>query len=431
MGLSTTLASGAHAVIGDFTILKSMGLLIGAFVAYSWAIYYINAFKINRLGGPAPRITSWFPWSLDSVYEFITTNLENKAMEFWLRVFQRFGHKKNPYTIEAYMAGQRLILTADVENIKAILATQFGDFGKGEQFNKDWHEFLGDSIFSTDGEKWKDSRQLIRPQFAKDRLSDIDTFEKHCEVLVPMLAGSSDGSTVDVADLFFKFTLDAATDFLLGKSVDSLHGDTTGFAEAFNHAQHIQAIVARAGPLNWIVPRKQFRKDMKLINKFCDQYIDATLQLNPEELEKTSKSAEGYTFLHALAGYTKNRVMLRDQLVAVLLAGRDTTACTLSWLFYELSIAPEKYAKLREEILATVGPEAQPNYEQLKSMKYLQVSDCTSLYVPCFLTDENLALHERNTPPLPNCAVQFAHGTQGLYTPPWRRSRRISTHRCP
>jgi len=39
----------------------------------------------------------------------------------------------------------RLILTADEENIKAILATQFGDYGKGAQFNSEWHDFLGDS----------------------------------------------------------------------------------------------------------------------------------------------------------------------------------------------------------------------------------------------------------------------------------------------
>lgn len=372
MGLATEAAAVAHDVIGDLTPLKTTGLLLGAFVVYSWLRYFYNSAKIARLGGTSPRRTSWYPWSIDSVYKAIKMNLANQGMQFWIEGFSTIGHKKNPYTIEAYMASQRLILTADVENIKAILATQFQDFGKGEQFNKDWHEFLGDSIFTTDGQKWHDSRQLIRPQFVKDRLSDIQTFEKHCEILVPMLGGSANGATVDAADLFFKFTLDAATDFLLGKSVDSLHADTTGFAQAFNHAQHIQAMVARAGPLNWIIPRKQFRKDMKLINHFCDQYIDATLSLSDVELEKTTKSDDGYTFLHALAGFTKNRTVLRDQLVAVLLAGRDTTACTLSWLFYELSIAPEKYTKLRREILTTCGPDGQPTYDQMKSMKYLQ-----------------------------------------------------------
>jgi cytochrome P450 len=369
MGLATTIVED---VIGELTPLKITGLVIGAYITYTYTIYFIASAKIRRLGGTAPRRQSWAPLGLDSLYEAIQSNLRHEAIDFWLKGFKSWGHPQNPYTFEAYMANQRLILTADVDNIKAILATQFQDFGKGEQFNKDWHEFLGDSIFTTDGQKWHDSRQLIRPQFIKDRLSDIEIFEKHCQILVPMLGGN--GEIVDAADLFFKFTLDAATDFLLGKSVDSLHHDNTGFADAFNHAQHVQSMVARAGPMNWLIPRKVFRKNIKLINSFCDQYIDSALSLSPEELEKTTKSEEGYTFLHALAGYTRDRKILRDQLVAVLLAGRDTTACTLSWLFYELSNYPEKVAKLRQEILDTVGPEGIPSYENLKSMKYLQVS---------------------------------------------------------
>ncbi|KAK7948321.1 cytochrome P450 [Apiospora aurea] len=37
----------------------------------------------------------------------------------------------------------------------------------------------------------------------------------------------------------------------------------------------------------------------------------------------------------------------------ILLAGRDTTAGTLSWAFYELAAYPEKWARLREEVLST------------------------------------------------------------------------------
>ena len=67
--------------------------------------------------------------------------------------------------------------------------------------------------------------------------------------------------------------------------------------------------------------------------------------------------------------------MLRDQLVAVLLAGRDTTACTLSWLFYELSKHPQVVKKLRQEVQDVVGIEGSPvpTYESLKGMRYLQV----------------------------------------------------------
>jgi cytochrome P450 len=115
-----------------------------------------------------------------------------------------------------------------------------------------------------------------------------------------------------------------------------------------------------------------FYDSIKTINDFVSTFIDRALALSPKELEEKSNHNEGYTFLHAIAGYTRDRDMLRDQLVSVLLAGRDTTACTLTWVIYHLSIDPAITAKLRQEILSTVGSERQPTYDDLKNMKYLQ-----------------------------------------------------------
>jgi cytochrome P450 len=110
-----------------------------------------------------------------------------------------------------------------------------------------------------------------------------------------------------------------------------------------------------------------------VINEFVTPYIEQALRLSPEELATKTKSEEGYTFLHALASFTRDRKVLRDQLVAVLLAGRDTTASTLSWTFYELARHPQVVKKLREEIIEHVGLERPPTYSDLKNMKYLQV----------------------------------------------------------
>jgi cytochrome P450 len=63
--------------------------------------------------------------------------------------------------------------------------------------------------------------------------------------------------------------------------------------------------------------------------------------------------------------------VIRDQIIAVLLAGRDTTAATLSWTFHELGHHPGVYARLRQEILSIVGPDRTPTYDDLKNMKYL------------------------------------------------------------
>ena len=205
-------------------------------------------------------------------------------------------------------------------------------------------------------------------------MSDLHTFETHFQALLPLLEGSQPGSTVRIDDLFFRFTLDAATDFLLGDSVDSLKNPAAEFAHAFAEVQHVQAIIARAGPAQALVPKKGFYKSLKVLNAFVEKYIDQALALPPSELEAKTKSDQGYTFLHALASYTRDRTVLRDQLVAILLAGRDSTAVTLSWLFYSLSQHPEVVAALRQEITATLGsnPAIQPTYEHLKSMRYLQ-----------------------------------------------------------
>lgn len=229
-------------------------------------------------------------------------------------------------------------------------------------------------IFTTDGDLWHNSRQLIRPQFIKDRVSDLHTFETHVQILLSKLEGSLPGETIRIDDLFFRFTLDAATDFLLGDSVNSLENPKAEFAHAFAEVQHVQAIIARAGPAQALVPKKGFHKGLKVLNAFVEKYIDQALALPPSELEAKTKSDQGYTFLHALASYTRDRTVLRDQLVAVLLAGRDTTAVTLSWLFYSLSQHPDVVSTLRREIHTTLGadPATKPTYEHLKSMRYLQ-----------------------------------------------------------
>ena len=298
--------------------------------------------------------------------------------------------------MEAVPGGRRVVFTADPENIKAILATQFNDYGKGEPFHNEWKDFLGDSIFTTDLDMWHDSRQLIRPQFIKDRVSDLGIFEEHIQILIRQIKKNglkldgNQGKELEVSDLFFRYTLDAATHFLLGRSVDSLEIQEQEFAEAFSEAQRVQNIITRAGydpvsplpltvanlfhsPLNTLVPRRNFKKAIAVINEFVNPYIEDTLRLTQEELATKTKSEEGYTFLHALASFTRDRKVLRDQLVAVLLAGRDTTAGTLSWTFYELSRSPEITRKLREEIINRVGLNRAPTYEDLKSMKYLQV----------------------------------------------------------
>ncbi|KAJ4415106.1 hypothetical protein N0V82_007545 [Gnomoniopsis sp. IMI 355080] len=364
-------------------------LVVGA-----WAVTVIlsrlqESYHLSKIGARALRIPTWLPLGLDIVYGAVQATIKHKNLEKWLDFFSLAKADANgngAYTCEMTVMGRRAVFTSDPENIKAILATQFNDFGKGEIFHKEWSEFLGDSIFTTDGAMWHTSRQLLRPQFIKDRISDLDCFEEHLQTFFKAMANGGalkgddqqvnmaavNGRVLDISDLFFRYTLDVATDFLLGKNVNSLCNPEQEFAHAFNEVQRIQNIVTRAGPLfSKLMNKTHFRACLATMDDFVYQYVQQALALPPDELESKAKGSAGYTFLHALAAYTRDPKVLRDQLVAVLLAGRDTTASTLSWCIYELARHPAVVAKLRAQILQVVGPDRTPTYDDLKSMRYL------------------------------------------------------------
>lgn len=111
-------------------------------------------------------------------------------------------------------------------------------------------------------------------------------------------------------------------------------------------------------------------------------FIEQTLAMTPEELEKLSKDDKEFTFLHNIALYSRDPKVIRDQIMAVLLAGRDTTASTLSWTLYELANYPDIWQRLRTTVLDKVGPTGTPTYEDIKSMTYLShaLSETLRLY---------------------------------------------------
>ncbi|KAL8757781.1 MAG: hypothetical protein Q9184_004119 [Pyrenodesmia sp. 2 TL-2023] len=156
----------------------------------------------------------------------------------------------------------------------------------------------------------------------------------------------------------------------------------------------------RAGPLKHLVPLKEFWKGLKTMDAFIEPFVQEALCYTPDELdEKESKSTGGTTWLHSVAKFTRDRKVIRDQIVNILLAGRDTTAGTLSFLFKELSAHPDVYRKLRQEILDKVGSHAPPTYDDLKAMPYLQhcISETLRLY-PAVPFNIRLALKDTTLP---------------------------------
>ncbi|KAI0137386.1 cytochrome P450 [Xylariales sp. AK1849] len=326
--------------------------------------------KFHRLGNVRATCLARDPITAAWWYRRMSRyQAENKLLD-WYNFLYSHASSKAPNIIEIEVfPGCRFLVTREPEHVKTLLTGKFADFGKGPTFHQLWKPFLGDSIFTTDGKLWHDSRALIRPMFIKDRVSDLDIFERHSRALMGLLPPS--GENVELMDLLYRMTLDITTEFLLGTSVGSLENTENNFAEAFDEVQRLQMRILMTHPFDVFMGRGDYLRHVKTVEEYIVPFIQETLALPYDEQEKLADSDNNSTFLHHLANFTRDPKVIRDQILAVLLAGRDTTAATLAWAFYELAVYPEKWARLRAEVLSAVGQEA-PTYEDLKGMRYLR-----------------------------------------------------------
>ncbi|CAG8950261.1 hypothetical protein HYFRA_00008499 [Hymenoscyphus fraxineus] len=294
--------------------------------------------------------------------------------------YQKYG-----LTWSLSLMGGRFYNTIETENIKTILATSFKDFGIGGR-QEACRPLLGKGIFTTDGAEWEHSRALVRPNFTKAQVANLDTFESHIQKLIAHIP--QDGTTFDLQPLFFQLALDSATEFLFGQSVGSFDApqgsDQERFGKAFDLAQSRLGMRIRMGKLAWLYRDTNFDKACKEVHRFVDRIVLEALQNTPcDNPEKSfDKEGERYVFLTELIKSTRDPQVLRDQLLNILLAGRDTTASLLSNTFHALVRNPHVFQQLKAEIDTLNGKK--PDYETLRNMKYLKyvLNESLRLYPP-------------------------------------------------
>ncbi|KAL5051735.1 hypothetical protein BDW71DRAFT_193982 [Aspergillus fruticulosus] len=275
------------------------------------------------------------------------------------------------------------IFTCDYLNVQAILATKFRDFELGAGRRHTLYPMFGVGIFTSDGETWSRSRALLRPQFTRDQISDLDLEEKHVQQAMramPVDPATGWTSATDIQAIMFRLTIDSATEFLFGESAGSQaealrNGGSLPpdhFSGNFDRGQWYVAQRSRFEKFHWLVNNRESRAVVNRVHGYVDRFVHAALSTAEDRAEKSSS----YVFLDALAAATKDPIELRSQLLNILLAGRDTTASLLSWSLLMLARHPKVFTKLRSVILTDFGPYASPRdkitFTSLKSCRYLQ-----------------------------------------------------------
>lgn len=280
----------------------------------------------------------------------------------------------NAYKVEAGWLGwsrRSILIVNRPEWVRRVLADADGIFPKNDLMVGALEPLIGESIFVSSGAKWKRQRQMVAPAFSQLRVSDaFAAMEGAVEAQEERLAGLSASDT--------SFSLDLAMSHLTAdvicRTVFSTSLESEAAREVYESFKVFERSAAHVELKRLILdpPFKAIPQHPHVLEA-CKRIRHHLLALVEPHL------AEGAAFRDIAAdviaardpetGAAFTREELIDQLGVFFLAGHETTASALTWLFYILATRPEIMARLRVEIdqVAGGGP---LRYEHMREMGY-------------------------------------------------------------
>ena len=315
-----------------------------------------------------------------------------KLLDVMRSRFRLMGH-----TYSATVAGNNCIFTMEPQNIKAIFADRFDDFDAGWQRRRAFAPSIGDVLITADGDRWHQQRAMLRPAFKKQLFSDYSFYERDVERLIQRVP--TDGSTVDLAPLFYTHALNLASKLLFDKSLADLNPEfgisSDRFIEAFKNVNNGNQRRIRMGRLLPLVPRDRlYEESCRVVHEYGDIFVQRALEYRKswelngvKNLKGDGKSQERYVFLQELAKEIEDPLELRNHLLGMLLVGSETTAGLLSGCLSLLSKRPQLWTTLHREAIAIGVPssDAIRNFESLKHV--INEGTLTSLSNPSLPTE--------------------------------------------
>jgi len=298
-----------------------------------------------------------------------------KRYDTMLDWFVENTNKYGPTWTFKVIGQPRFIVVTDPTNVEYILKKNFENYEKGAPFRERFHDVLGEGIFNSDGPSWKSQRKTASLMFSVRNFRDhmVDTFTQHGKLLLNKLSSVEQSQAIDIHDYFFRLTLDSIGEIGFGYNFGTLFGKNLEFLNAFDTAQY-------NSQLRFFWPLWKLRKLYSQDEKALASSVDTLNKFAEDIIERRLKDEDILTRRDLLSIFIARkqqdaeepyypRSFLRDLIMNFTIAGRDTTAQGLSWMFYLLSQHRDVEAKLIEEIDRVTGGQI-PTFEMLKEMDY-------------------------------------------------------------
>lgn len=383
-----------------------VGLLIVIFLKW---LRYTGPGRI-----PTPKK---LPESIPVIGPMITLLKKIEVLNDWL--YETTRDLGSTWTF--WVPGQsRFVVISDPVDVEHMLKGNFDNYEKGAEFHKRFVELLGNGIFNTDGENWRHQRKTASELFKVNNFRNnmMTVFVEHADKFLAILSRKAEtGEPIDLHAYFHRYTLDSIGQIGFGVDLNSIAEEGNGFADAFDGSQ--EAVNYRFLAPFWqlrkyLHPQEyQLTRSVKFLNDFTYKIVDSRLQ-DPDFCARNFDLLSIFIRRGLEQGTMPSREFLRDLVINFIIAGRDTTAQALSWMFYELITHPEEMRLVVQEIDDVVGRNAVPTYETLKKLPYLTATFTETLRLhPSVPKDSKMTIQDDV---LPTSQLRVPAGTWVLYS---------------
>ena len=253
---------------------------------------------------------------------------------------------------------RQILIVNQPDLVRHVLADPEGIFPKSDLMVNALAPLIGDSIFVSSGATWQRQRRMIDPALSMMRVNRaypaMQAGADACERALDTRARNGEAFSLDLAMSHLTADIICRTVFSTGLETHAAHevfAAFTIFERSVAQVEIRRLIMDRA----WTqVPQRQAVLDAcTVIRRHLGELLDTHLNEGGaafDDIASAVAAARGEP-----DGLAFTREELIDQLGVLFLAGHETSASALTWVFFILAMQPHLVARVRREVAGVAG----------------------------------------------------------------------------
>lgn len=304
-----------------------------------------------------------------------------------------------------------VIILRDLDLIKSVCIKNFEAFHDHRMFfDRESDKLLGQMLFSLNGEKWKENRNMLSPTFTSNKIKSMFALMSNCAIQFANFFSQlpEKERVVELKNVLTKYTNDVIASCVFGIAVDSLNDPnnliyvngkkSTNFAGL---AQSIKMLLIRN--MHWLAKLLDLHFVSPKIESFFEDIIKNTIETRdrkniyrPDMLQLLMETRNKKKFGKGLSVEA-----ITSHAFGFFFGGFDTVASQACLAIHHLAVNPEIQKKLQNEIDRVFEKsQGQVTYDDINGMEYLDaIINEMMRMTPIAITMDRLCVKDFELPP--------------------------------